>query len=98
MPIIETIEFTTTPDTTAAALESALRALDGELTTLGGFLSRDLYRVDGADNTWLLDYKWTTLDDAQSSMSRVASTATFGALMALVDSPETMRMVYGTPA
>lgn len=98
MSVIEIIEFNTRPGTTPEILEQALDALDHELTSIGGFLSRDLYRAAGTENSWLLDYKWTTLAAAQNSMSKVATTDAFTNLMSLVDSPETMKMTYGTPA
>ncbi|MEB4613654.1 hypothetical protein [Leucobacter sp. M11] len=98
MSVIETIEFSTLPGTEIEALQAALTALDAELRGIGGFRSRDLFRVDGAEHAWLLDYRWDSLEEAQTSMAKVAGTPVFGALMALVDSPETMRMVYGTPA
>lgn len=98
MSVIETIEFSSHPGTSPEQLETALTALDQELRAIGGFRSRELFRIDGAEDSWLLDYRWESLSQAQNSMARVAETETFGALMALVASPETMRMVYATPA
>lgn len=98
MSVIELIEFNTRPETTAENLEAALLALDGELTSLGGMVSRDLFRVDGAEHAWLLDYRWTSLETAQRSMGAVSENPVFGALMALVGAPETMKFTYGTRA
>lgn len=98
MPVIEIIDFSTTPETTTESLQQALSTLDTELAKLGGMLSRELYRTAGTDNGWLLEYRWETLAGAQSSMGEVAETDAFTALMALVEAPETMRLSYGTPA
>lgn len=98
MSVIEIIEFNTRPGTTPEILKQALDTLDHELTAIGGFLSRDLYRTAGAEDGWLLDYKWITLDAAQKSMSKVATTDAFTKLMSLVEFPDTMNMKYGTLA
>lgn len=98
MSVIEMIEFTTHPSTTTESLETTLLALDEELASLGGLESRELFRVDGAENAWLLDYRWASLETAQRSMGAVSESAVFGSLMALVASPETMKLTYGVPA
>lgn len=98
MSVIEMIEFTTRPGTTTERLETALLALDEELTNLGGLVSRELFSVDGAENAWLLDYRWASLENAQRSMGAVSESPVFGALMALVAAPETMKLTYGTRA
>ncbi|MDV8009650.1 hypothetical protein [Rhodococcus sp. IEGM 1318] len=98
MTVIEIVEFTTHPSTTAENLKRALDALDRELPDIGGFQSRELYRAAGTDNGWLLKYRWATLLEAQNSMSKVAHTDAFANLMALVENPETMKMSYGIPA
>lgn len=97
MSVIEMIEFTTHPEVTPAALETALLALDQELTALGGLVSRELFAVAGAEHAWLLDYRWATLAGAQNSMAAVSASPVFGQLMALVADPETMKLTYGTP-
>lgn len=98
MSVIEMIAFTTLPDTTTESLETALLALDEELASLGGLVSRELFRVDGADNAWLLDYRWASLETARRSMGAVSESPVFGSLMTLVASPETMKLTYGVPA
>ncbi|MDH6197447.1 hypothetical protein M2272_004102 [Mycobacterium frederiksbergense] len=98
MSTIEIIEFNTRPGTTVETLRDALDNLDRELTAIGGFESRTLYRAAGTENGWLLDYRWVTLADAQASMSNVATTEAFITLMALVDAPESMKLTYGVPA
>ena len=80
------------------AFESGVVALDRELADIGGFQSRELYRAAGADNGWLLDYRWATLLEAQNSMTKVAHTDAFANLMTLVENPETMKMSYGVPS
>jgi hypothetical protein len=98
MPVIEIVEFTTHPDVQAAELEQALTDLDAELHALGGLQSRTLFHVADAEHAWILDYRWDTLAQAQTSMPKVAGTPVFGHLMSLVANPETMRMTYGLPA
>ena len=98
MSVIEIIEFTTLPGTTAAELGHALDQLDHELHTVGGFRSRALFRAAGTDNGWILDYRWDHLAQAQNSMSKVAATQAFNHVMALIDAPQTMKMSYGIPA
>ena len=98
MSVIEMIEFTTHPETTTASLETALLALDEELAHLGGLVSRELFRVDGAENAWLLDYRWASLETAQRSMAAVSESPSFGSLMTFVAAPETMKLTYGLPA
>lgn len=98
MSVIEMIEFTTHPDTPPEGLEAALLALDEELANLGGLVSRELFRVDGSEHAWLLDYRWSSLETAQRSMGAVSGSPVFGALMALVAAPETMKLTYGTRA
>ena len=97
MSVIEIIEFSTRPGTNIQSLQHALNSLDQELASIGGFRSRDLYRTAGTENGWMLDYRWSTLADAQNSMNKVASTQAFTHLMELVEAPEKMRMTYGEP-
>ena len=97
MSVIEIIEFTTHEHVTSEALTEALDALDTELKTIGGFQSRQLFRDAVNANSWILDYRWDSVEDAQSSMMKVSETPVFGQLMTLVSNPETMRMLYGTP-
>lgn len=98
MAIIEIVEFRTLPETTAEALEQALSELDRELELIGGFQSRTLYCEADSEGCWILDYRWDTLLQAQESMGKVAGTAAFGKVMALVAEPESMRIRCGTPA
>lgn len=96
MSVIEIIQFTTHPGTTAEALQEALGLLDRELGRIGGFQARTLYRDAGTEDGWLLEYRWATLIEAQESMSKVATTNAFTQLMALVSEPQSMSMSYGT--
>lgn len=98
MSVLEIIQFTTHPTVEHAALEAALSTLDRELAGIGGFESRTLYREAGTMDGWLLEYRWTTLPQAQESMEKVAATEAFMALMTLVSEPQAMRMLYGTRA
>jgi quinol monooxygenase YgiN len=96
--VIEIIQFTTHPGTTAETLQQALGQLDQELARIGGFQDRTLYQDAGTENGWLLDYRWETLTEAQESMSKVAATDAFAQLMTLVADPQAMSMNYGIPA
>ena len=48
--------------------------------------------------TPILKYRWDTLIQSQESMGKVAGTAAFGKVMALVVEPESMRIRCGVPA
>lgn len=96
MSAIEIIEFVCQPGTTAQALQGALDALDAELIAVGGYESKELFSDADTENRWILAYRWSTVAAAKGSMTKVADTAAFKELMALVHAPETMKMSYGT--
>ncbi|MEU2134008.1 hypothetical protein [Streptomyces sp. NPDC018352] len=96
-PVLEVVEFTTHDGVSADDLHKALELLEADLRQAGGFLAQTLYASAEQPRGWLISYHWATVEDAKQSMARVAATASFAALMQLVDDPGAIRMSYGIP-
>lgn len=75
-----------------------LTAADGVsawVRTQPGFVSRELFEVDGGG--WVDHVRWSTMTDAMSAAERIGESAACGRFMAMIDSAS-VQMLHGHPA
>jgi hypothetical protein len=60
----------------------AVEAIVPDLMSIGGFVSKTLYR-DG--DSWVDIYMWKTRGDAESSMGKMSEKGSFQTLMSMID-------------
>jgi hypothetical protein len=81
-------------DVSDKVMKIAVEAIEPDLKTIGGFVSKSLFRER---DFWVDIYIWKTREDAESSMDKMSGKASFQKLMSLVD-PKSISLTILDPA
>jgi hypothetical protein len=79
--IVEIVKWKSAAGVADSAVIAAAEALIPDLKTVGGFLSKTLYKQN---DEWVDIYYWATVEDANLSNERMADKHSLRALFALV--------------
>jgi hypothetical protein len=93
--VLECVVFELNDGVDRTEFLAAAHGVSAWVRTQPGFVSRELFEVDGEG--WVDLVRWSTMSDAMSAAERIGESAACGRFMAMIDSAS-VRMLHGHPA